>query len=256
MLVVVFLNEGGIVRVAFGLLRDGLALSSVYFTTTGVSRLSDSDLVSFVDGVGIEPFCAFLAGRNLFEMGSFSYSWSQLPVDFSVGRYCSIARGLKVLGVRHPLEWVTTSSFTYDDKFVIFDEFRKRNDSAYSVRTRPRVDSGVVIGDDVWIGADVTLKPGLKIGRGAVIAASSVVVKDVEPYSVVGGNPARFIRWRFDPSVIDRLLGSRWWMYRFSDFDGLDVSNPMAFCDGLERLISRGDICQFLPQKHILSGGV
>ena len=68
-----------------------------------------------------------------------------------------------------------------------------------------------VIGNDVWIGRESIIMPGVKIGDGAIIAAYSVVTKDVEPYSVVGGNPARFIKKRFNDELIELLLEFKWW---------------------------------------------
>lgn len=69
----------------------------------------------------------------------------------------------------------------------------------------------IVIGNDVWIGRESIIMPGVKIGDGAIIAAYSVVTKDVEPYSVVGGNPARFIKKRFNDELIELLLEFKWW---------------------------------------------
>lgn len=68
-----------------------------------------------------------------------------------------------------------------------------------------------VIGNDVWIGRESVIMPGVKIGDGSIIAAYSIVTKDIEPYSVVGGNPAKFIKKRFDDELIELLLQTRWW---------------------------------------------
>jgi virginiamycin A acetyltransferase len=71
--------------------------------------------------------------------------------------------------------------------------------------------NGIVIGNDVWIGNSVTIMPGIKIGHGAIIGTNSLVTKDVEPYAIVGGNPVKLIRKRFDDYVIDFLLNLSWW---------------------------------------------
>ena len=71
-----------------------------------------------------------------------------------------------------------------------------------------------VIGNDVWLGRECVVMPGVKIGDGAIVAAYSVVVKDVAPYSVAGGNPARFLKKRFDDELIELLLQVRWWDFK------------------------------------------
>jgi hypothetical protein len=106
-----------------------------------------------------------------------------------------------------------------------------------------------IIGNDVWIGAEVFLMPGVTIGDGAIIAASSVVVKDVKPYSIVGGNPAQTIKMRFPEKLIERLLTARWWNYCFTDFVGMRLDSPEAFLDNLQDRIIKGEI---YPLKDIM----
>ena len=79
------------------------------------------------------------------------------------------------------------------------------------------VKGDTIIGNDVWIGRESIIMPGVKIGDGAIIAAYSVVTKDVEPYSLVGGNPAKFIKKRFDNELIEMLLQVKWWDYEPKD---------------------------------------
>ncbi|WP_196250032.1 CatB-related O-acetyltransferase [Pseudomonas putida] len=236
-------------RVSFGVLRDKLKAGSVHFTNNGKDRLSDDDIVNYAEGCSLEPHCGFLGGNALFEMGSFSYTWSPLPIDSKVGRYCSIAAGLKILGARHPMEWISTSSFTYDAKFPIFKGLNEAEGNVFKVSKRPTSESRIIIGNDVWIGAGVTIKPGVSIGTGAVIAAASIIVKDVPPYSVVGGNPGKIIKSRFDPKTINRLLSSEWWNYKFTDFAGLNIQNPIEFCEELEERISAGSIARYTPER-------
>lgn len=80
------------------------------------------------------------------------------------------------------------------------------------------------VGNDVWIGREATIMPGVTIGDGAVVGAHSVVTKDVEPYAVVAGNPARHLRVRFDPDDVDRLLAVRWWDWPVEDVPGADLT--------------------------------
>ena len=120
--------------------------------------------------------------------------------ELHIGNYCSIAPGVTVLlGGNHRYNHVTTYPFNIKNGFgsgAVSD--------GYS-------NGDVRIGHDVWIGQDVTIMSGVTIGNGAVIAACSVIVKDVEPYAIVGGNPAKFIKLRFTPKQIDQLNNIAWW---------------------------------------------
>ncbi|MDR6714699.1 acetyltransferase-like isoleucine patch superfamily enzyme [Pseudomonas hunanensis] len=234
-------------RAPFSSLKEKFKSASVYFTNSGKDRFSDSDNISFLKACQIEPFCGFLGGDTLYSMGSFSYSWSQLPSNTQVGRYCSIAKGVKILGTRHPMEWLSTSSFTYDSAFPIFKDLNSLEGDRFKVSQKPTSDSTIMIGHDVWIGANVVLKPGITIGTGSVIAASSLVVKDVAPYSVVGGNPGKLIKSRFDSETVNRLLKSEWWDYKFTDFADLNFKDPQEFCEQLDAMVKQGHIEKFNP---------
>ena len=236
-------------RVEYSKVDELLESAGVHFRIDGTRRHQAKDVLLFDDAVQIEPNAAFLAGGNLFPIGAFSYSWSNLPLSLSLGRYCSIASNVGVLGARHPHEWTSTSSFTYDHKFVIFARHAAERRRKYAVSRRPNFESRIRIGHDVWIGADVTLKPGISIGTGAVTAAGSVVVKDVPPYTIVGGNPAKPIKARFEDKLIERLLRSEWWKYSFTDFDGLDITRPAEFLTGLEESVANGSVLAYEPKS-------
>lgn len=120
-----------------------------------------------------------------------------------IGKFCMIASGVKFVmnGANH----LTDSLSAYP--FAIFG---KGWEKAMEGKSYP-VKGDTIIGNDVWIGHNATLMPGIKIGDGAIIATNSTVVKDVEPYSVVGGNPAREIKKRFPKETIDKLLKLKWW---------------------------------------------
>lgn len=119
-----------------------------------------------------------------------------------IGSFTSIANGVVIGGGRHPMEWVGMSP--------VFYEGRDSVKAKFSTHRREPVRR-VIVGNDVWIGRSVIVLPGVKIGNGAVIGAGSVVTKPVLPYSIVAGNPARFVRFRFDESVVARLIASQWW---------------------------------------------
>ncbi|SFB26545.1 CatB-related O-acetyltransferase [Algoriphagus aquimarinus] len=120
-----------------------------------------------------------------------------------IGKFCMIASGVKFImnGANH----LTDSISTYP--FAIFG-----NGWEKSMKGKSYPNKGdLVIGNDVWIGHNATIMAGVKIGDGAIIATNSTVVKDVEPYSIVGGNPALEIKKRFPKETIDKLLELKWW---------------------------------------------
>jgi len=144
------------------------------------------------------------------EVGRHTYGHEQIsvrhwgePAELSIGSFCSVAdRVVVFLGGNHRVDWVTTYPFP---------EFAERWPGAAGLTGHPSTNGDVRIGNDVWIGSNVTIMSGVKIGDGAAIAADSTVTRDVEPYAIVGGNPARLLRHRFDPETVERLLAVAWW---------------------------------------------
>lgn len=120
----------------------------------------------------------------------------------SIGSFCSIAYGCKLGLANHPTDWVSTHPFAYDKKYG-FVEKTKHEIAA----TAPKC----VIGNDVWMGANAIILAGVKIGDGAIIGANAFVNKDVEPYSIVTGTPAKHQKFRFDKKTIDQLKKVEWW---------------------------------------------
>lgn len=126
-------------------------------------------------------------------------SWGEGAM-LNVGNYTSIADGVKIfLGGEHRSDWVTTFPFS-----VLWD-------SARHLSGHPKTKGDVSIGNDVWIGSEALISSGVYIGDGAVVGARAVVTHDVAPYSIVAGNPARLVRFRFDEEIIERLLALKWW---------------------------------------------
>lgn len=116
-----------------------------------------------------------------------------------IGRYCSIARGCRIMNRNHPMEFKSTHAFFFNPWLAYCSEDR--------IQHIP-----IIVGNDVWIGAHALIMPHVRsIGHGAVVAAGAVVNKDVPPYAVVVGNPARVVRFRFPKEVIEELLASKWW---------------------------------------------
>ena len=120
-----------------------------------------------------------------------------------IGKFCMIASDVKFImnGANHLSNAISTYPFAV---------FGNGWESAMEGKTYPN-KGNIEIGNDVWIGYNATIMAGVKIGDGAIIATNSTVVSDVEPYSIVGGNPAKKIKKRFSPEIIERLLKLQWW---------------------------------------------
>lgn len=120
-----------------------------------------------------------------------------------IGRFCAIASGVKFImnGANHHMDAVSTYPFSI---------FGSEWEDAMGGKIFP-FKGDTIVGNDVWIGFNAVIMPGVHIGDGAVVASCSVVTKDVEPYSIVGGNPAREIRKRFPDAYIQMLLDIQWW---------------------------------------------
>ena len=143
------------------------------------------------------------------EVGNYSYGIEHIrlqwpnPHKVKIGKFCSIANDIEIyLGGNHNTNWITTYPFGHTFGHVFNVE---------PVKGHPCSKGNVTIGNDVWIGAHVRIMSGITIGDGAIIANSSHVVKNVEPYTIVGGNPAKLIRHRFTQKQIDDLLKIQWW---------------------------------------------
>lgn len=140
-----------------------------------------------------------------FEKKNVLFNYPEFGDKLIIGKFCQIASGTKfIMGpANHRLDSITTYPFN------VFGGLWQENTPEHMSQLPFKGD--IVIGNDVWIGRESVIMPGVKIGDGAIIAAYSIVTKDVEPYSVVGGNPAKFIKKRFNDELIDLLLQFKWW---------------------------------------------
>lgn len=156
-----------------------------------------------------------------FEKNNVLFNYPEFGDRLVIGKFCAIASGVRfIMGpANHRISSVTTYPFH------VFG-------GAWAERTPPHMDQlprkgDTVIGNDVWIGRESVILPGVKIGDGAIVAACSVVSGDIPPYAVFGGNPARLVKMRFDQELISLLLRFRWW-----DLDGEELAELLPLlCD-------------------------
>lgn len=175
-------------------------------------------------GFSVESPCVLSAAidlRSNVSVGAFTYA---SPTDgigrfihsCDIGRYCSIAAGVWVAPEDHPTEWLTSSPMCYNPLSFAWPNGARKS---FRVHQRPfTAVNRVTIGNDVWLAHDAFIRQGVKIGDGAIVAAGAVVVKDVPPYAIVGGVPAKVLKYRFDEATIKELLELKWWDYDIADF--------------------------------------
>ena len=147
----------------------------------------------------------FVANPLLFEKNNVLYHYPIHREKLIIGKFCSIACGTKFLFncANHTLKSLSTYTFP-----LFYEEWELEKSN---IATAWDNKGDIVIGNDVWIGYEAVIMAGVHIGDGAIIAARAVVTKDVPPYTIVGGTPAKEIRKRFDAEVIQQLLMLKWW---------------------------------------------
>jgi acetyltransferase-like isoleucine patch superfamily enzyme len=151
-----------------------------------------------------------MLGESKISEGRFTYGFEGISIRqwnegaaLNIGSFCSIASDITIfLGGNHRTDWITTFPFGY----VYQDELGGEKKQGL-----PSTKGDVNIGNDVWIGHGVTILSGISVGDGAVLSANATVVKNVGPYEIVGGNPAKVLKQRFDIETINLLLKLNWW---------------------------------------------
>jgi acetyltransferase-like isoleucine patch superfamily enzyme len=170
------------------------------------------------------------------RMGRYSYIGSgNISCNTIIGRYCSIGGNVAIGPGSHPLDWLSTSSAQYNAA-----EFKNVSniETSYSYDGEKET---TIIGNDVWIGNNAVIMKGVTVQDGSVIGAGAVVTKDVPPYAIVVGVPAKVLRYRFDNEKIEKLLQLKWWENDFSEIKDLPFDNVNKCIEELER--KKAELC-------------
>ncbi|MEX5343945.1 CatB-related O-acetyltransferase [Pseudomonas sp. I2] len=162
------------------------------------------------------------------------------PALKRIGRYCSIAPGFTAGDSNHVMTWLSSHPFQYGTGSV-FKAWTKKKDFPFK-KMKQKKPSASEIGNDVWIGANATIMPGVKIFDGAVVGAGAVVTKDVPPYAVVAGCPAKIIKYRFDEQTIQELLELKWWRFDADSLLGVDFDNVELAIKQIKEMELRGEL--------------
>lgn len=198
--------------------RCGIAIDDV--SQLNKQLTVDIESPCFLNGVRLSS-----PDRDIRHIGRYSYfrSGGRFTAFSRIGRFCSIARDVKIGERSHPLDWISTHPFTVAPKYTGCTD--RMLDISDTVKPAP------TLGNDVWIGVNAIVLEGVSIGDGAVIAAGAVVTRDVAPYAVVGGVPAKLIRYRFSDAIIRELLAIRWWDYDPGDLIQFECQNVPRFIE-------------------------
>lgn len=194
---------------------------------------------------------AELTGGTI-QVGSFTGFYGGNIRNGKIGRYCSIARDVSIGPNEHPTDWLTSSVLAENPIANGWDEFARPGQRAhFAARGRPFPTNlrQTVIGNDVWIGTGTLILKGVTIGDGAIVAGGSVVTRDVPPYGVVAGTPARLKRFRFDERTVERLLALKWWRFALHDFVDLPLSDMPRALDMLEERVASDDLAEWQPER-------
>lgn len=137
------------------------------------------------------------------KIGKYSdVGYDCIIINAEIGAFCSLGANIVIGGASHTIEWVSTSPVFNENKDHLPKKFSNHKFS---------LESKTVVGNDVWIGNNVMIKANVKISDGAVLGMGSIVTKDVGPYEIWAGNPAKLIKKRFEDDKIEKLLETQWW---------------------------------------------
>lgn len=229
---------------SFGMLKR-MGLKIPFFTTS--IRLKEESW--------FEPPLAIMSeiqGDNYLQVGAFCSISGGLLGHCEVGRYCAFAPEVVIGANEHPTDWLTVSRVTHVRGLHEWDAFLYPDDperARSSVMPYDKSTRTTRIGNDVWIGQRSLIRSGITVGDGAIVAAGSVVSKDVPPFAIVAGVPARVIKMRFADALVERLLRLQWWRYNVYDFEKIPYDRIEAALDTIEEQAARKGIQPYAPAK-------
>jgi acetyltransferase-like isoleucine patch superfamily enzyme len=200
-----------------------------------MSRLSSWLRDKKILGSRFRPPAGVTVGRHTYGLAKEKIWFATERTPLSVGAFCSFAHGVTIMcNGNHSIDCASS--------YPLYALAKKKPPAGYGGRP-----VGVNIGNDVWVGYGVTIMSGVSIGHGAVLGAETVVAKDVPPYAVVIGNPARISRYRFSPETISQLLAIRWW-----DWDDDKINLEAGALNGpIEAFLEQH--CLVVDQSHALT---
>jgi len=198
--------------------------------------------------IKLEPYVELREGFfDIQKIGAYTYlggSGAKFRHIGAIGRYCAIAGAIITGQTEHGVGQLSVHplfSGDWSGQWPHLNQFYNKNKDIHLKSRKLEVASiahknkRIEIGNDVWIGYGAFIRRGVKIGDGAVIGANAVVVKDVPPYTIVGGNPAKEIRKRFPDEIIKELLELKWWLYPLEVLEGVDWTSPEEALKNLEK---------------------
>jgi acetyltransferase-like isoleucine patch superfamily enzyme len=226
----------------------------VQLTKDLLDRLAEAGLevlhppgVHLPDTTSFEPPCSikWMTIQHQLRMGAFSYAVRGFYSHVEIGRYMSIGEDVQIGRNDHPTDWLSTSPAFYQggaNLFRIGTSFPDGENYRNFMPTlppgkRPATLKLTRISNDVYIGHRAFIRPGIKIGHGAIVAANAVVVKDVPPYAVVAGNPAVVKKYRIPEHLIDRMLAVAWWRFAPWQMKEVDFTDTEKALEKLESLV-------------------
>ena len=230
-------------------------------SSCGITLTGENQIANKIEKVVIETPICLNAGvtLNAKKVGAFSYFSGKTLINKAdeIGRFCMINRDVSI-GLANRAVMSISSHFIFDDVNCAWAEgFHNLSyDERMEIKKKHRQlefksKDTVHIGNDVWIATGAQILLGVTIGDGAIIAAGSVVTKDVEPYSIVGGVPAKIIRKRFSEEIVEKLLKLKWWEYGPDIMKDLDITKPERCVLELEQRICGGIAPKYTCDKYI-----